>query len=167
MSSHDGRRGGGVVALAFIVFVVGLAGGWQLLTNPPGSSDGAYSCRSRTIHAGEQLPSSLVTVDVLNGGDTAGMAGRVSTALQARGFRPGSIANSPSSVKPKAVTILTAKRSDPQVRLVAKQFTKVDYREPDIALGSGVTVVVGDEFTELKPDARPSIKAASDVTVCY
>jgi len=165
--SRDGRRGGGgLVFLAFIVFVGGLYGGWRLLTNPPGG-DNVYKCTSQTIRAGNQLPSSLVTVDVFNGGDAEGIAGRVSTALQARGFRPGAIANSQSSIKPSAVTILTTDKSDPRVQLVALQFAKVDYRQPDIVLGSGVTVLVGDGFKKLKPGGASSITATSDVTVCF
>lgn len=163
--SHDRRRGGSLVFLAFIVFVGGLYGGWRLLTNPPG--DDVYECTSQTVRAGDRLPSSLVTVDVFNGGETEGVAGRVSTALQARGFRPGAIANSPSSVKPAAVAILTTDKSDPRVQLVAQQFAKVEYRDPDIALGSGVTVIIGDGFTKLRPAGASSITATSDVTVCF
>lgn len=163
--ARDSRRKGGVfVFLTFVVFVAGLYGGWRLLTDPPGGD--AYACRAQTVRAGEPLPSSLVTVDVFNGGDTEGVAGRVSAALQARGFRPGSIANSPSAITPTAVTILTTDASDPRVQLVSRQFTKVEYREPDIALGSGVTVLVGDDFTSLKPGETRSITATSDVTVC-
>jgi len=155
-----------LVFLAFVVFVGGLYGGWRLLTNPPGAYD-VYACTSQTVRAGDQLPASLVMVDVFNGGETEGLAGRVSTALQARGFRPGAIANSSSSVKPAAATILTTDRSDPRVQLVARQFAKVEYREPDIALGSGVTVLIGDDFTTLKAAGPTSITATSDVTVCY
>jgi hypothetical protein len=162
--SRDGRRGGGLVFLAFVVFVAGLYGGWRLLTDPP---DDAYVCAPRTVRAGEPLPSSLVTVDVFNAGKTAGVAGRVSTALQARGFRPGAVANSSSSIQPASVAILTKNRSDPRVQLVGRQFAKVEYREPDIELGSGVTVLIGDGFTELRPAGPSSITATSDVTVCF
>jgi len=164
--SHDGRRGTGLVFLAFVVFVAGIYGGWRLLTDPPGRDD-VYECTPQTVRAGEQLPSSLVTVDVFNGGDTEGVAGRVSTALQARGFRPGAIANNPSSIKPSAVTILTMDKSDPRVQLVARQFAKVEYRAPDVTLGSGVTVLIGDGFTTLRPAGATSITATSDVTVCF
>lgn len=126
-----------------------------------------YRCTPQTVRAGEQLPSSLVAVDVFNGGDIEGIAERVSAGLQARGFRPGAVANSPSVVKPAAVTILTSDKSDPRVQLVARQFAKVEYREPDIALGSGVTVLIGDDFTTLRPAGATSITATSDVTVCF
>lgn len=162
--SHDRPRGRGWVFVAFVVFVAGLYGGWRLLTNPP---DEVYVCTPQTVSAGERLPASLVAVDVFNGGDAEGVAGRVSTELQARGFRPGAIANSRSSFKPAAVTILTKDKSDPRVQLVARQFSKVEYRAPDIQLGSGVTVLIGDGFTTLKPAGVSSITATSDVTVCF
>jgi hypothetical protein len=154
-----------LVFVAFVLFVGGLYGGWWLLTNP--AANDVYSCTPQTIRTGERLPATLVTVDVFNGGETEGVAGRVSTALQDRGFRPGAIANSPSSIEPDAVTILTTDKSDPRVQLVARQFAEVDYRAPDITLGSGVTVLVGDGFTSLKPAGNASITATSDVTVCF
>ena len=154
-----------MVFVTFVLFLAGLFGGWRLLTDPPGG-DG-YACTPQTVRAGEPLPSSLVAVDVFNGGDIEGTAGRVSAALQARGFRQGSIANSSSAIEPAAVTILTTEKSDPRVQLVARQFENVEYREPDIEVGSGVTVLVGDEFTTLRPAGPTSITATSDVTVCF
>lgn len=153
-----------MVALAFVVFIAGLGGGWWLMTNPPGSG---YRCTEQTVHAGEPLPSSLVTVHVRNAGKAAGTAGRVSAALQARGFRPGSVANSTSAIKPEVVAILTDHKSDPRVQLVARQFAGVVYRKPDIEIGSGVTVLIGAGFTTLRPAGATSITATSDVTVCF
>jgi hypothetical protein len=163
--TRSARRGGGLVVLAFVVLVGGLVGGWWLFTSPIGGD--AYECRPQTIRAGEKLPSSLVAVDVFNAGDTVGIAGRVSTVLQVRGFRPGAVANSPSSIKPAAVTILTTDKSDPRVQLVARQFAEVEYRAPDIVLGSAVAVLIGDDFQKLKSPGTRSITATSDVTVCF
>lgn len=166
--SDDARRGGGWVTLAFLGLVAGMVFGWKLLTGPTGSGDDAvYTCQSQTVHAGGSLPAGLVTVDVYNGSDREGLASRVSTALQERGFRQGAIANSPSSTKPKVATILTSDQSDPRVQLVAQQFTEVDFRAPDFATSAAVTVIVGDGFEALKPGAPSVIKAASDVSVCY
>lgn len=166
--SDDARRGGGWVTLAFVALVAGMLVGWKLLTGPIGSGDDAvYACQAQTVHAGDSLPAGLVTVDVYNGSDRDGLASRVSTALQERGFRQGAIANSPSSAKPRAATILTTDQADPRVQLVAQQFTQVDFRAPDFATSAAVTVIVGDGFEELKPGAPAVIKAASDVSVCY
>lgn len=151
---------------AFVLLVAAVGVGWHLFTRSPDAGNVSAACASRTIRAGETLSARFVTVDVYNGGDEEGMAGRVSSALQARGFRPGTIANNLSAIKPKAVTILTARRTDPRVQLVAQQFTQVDYRKPDVATSRAVTVLVGDGFSDLKADAPTSIKATSDVTVC-
>lgn len=166
--ADDGRRGGGWVTLAFVILVAGMFVGWRLFTGPTGSGgDAVYTCQSQTVRAGQSLPAGLVTVDVYNGSGKEGLAARVSSALQERGFRQGAIANSPSSTKPSAATILTADQSDPRVQLVAQQFPKVDFRAPDFATGSAVTVIVGDGFDGLKPGAPAMIRAASDVSVCY
>lgn len=157
-----------MVALASVVFVVGIAWGYRLLTaSPDTAADEIPSCRVQTVRAGHDLTSALVTVDVFNGGDQAGLAGRVSSALQERGFRQGAVANSQSAVKPTGVTILTTNQRDPRVQLVARQFTDVAYRQPDVATSSAVTVIVGDAFDGLADGAPTSIPASSDVTVCY
>jgi aspartokinase len=161
------RRGGGCVTLAFLVLVAGMFVGWRLLTGGSGSDEPVYACQTQTVRAGQQLPAGLVTVDVFNGSDVEGLAGRVSSALQERGFRQGAIANSPSPVKPNAATIVTANQSDPRVQLLAEQFVDVDFRAPDFATGTAVTVIVGDGFKSLKPDAPTTITAASEVSVCY
>lgn len=166
--SEDERRGGGWVTLTVLVFIVAMAWGWHLLTASPDADEAAYpTCQSTTIKAGDDLPSSMVEVDVYNGGDREGLAGTVSSALQARGFRPGTIANSQSAIKPSSVTILSNDESDPRVQLVLKQFTDADVRVPDYPTGSAVAVLVGDDFKALAPDAPRSITATTDVTVCF
>jgi hypothetical protein len=166
--SEDGRRGSGWVTLFALFFFVAMFYGWHLLTASPDADEADYpTCQSRTIKAGEDLPSSMVVVDVFNGGKREGMAGTVSSALQERGFRQGAIANSQSAITPTTVTILTNDESDPRVQLLKQQFTDVDVRVPDYPIGSAVAVLVGDEFKELAPGAPTSIKATSDVTVCF
>jgi hypothetical protein len=166
--SEDERRGSGWVTLSVIFFVVAMFYGWHLLTASPDSDEAAYpTCQSRTIKAGEDLPSSMVEVDVFNGGDREGLAGTVSSALQKRGFRQGAIANSQSAITPTHVTILANDATDPRVELVKEQFTDADVRSPDYPTGSAVAVLVGDDFNELAPDAPRSIKATTDVTVCF
>ena len=166
--SEDERRGGGWVTLSVLFFVVAMFYGWHLLTASPDQDEADYpTCHSTTVKAGETLPSSLVVVDVYNGGKREGLAGTVSTALQERGFRQGAIANSQSAITPTTVTILTNDESDPRVQLVKEQFTDADVRAPDYPMGSNVAVLVGDEFDKLAPNAPRSIKATSDVTVCF
>jgi hypothetical protein len=166
--SEDARRGSGWVTLSVLFFVVAMLYGWHLLTASPEPDEAAYpTCQSRTIKAGDDLPTSMVEVDVFNGGDREGLAGTVSSALQERGFRQGAIANSESAIAPTDITILATDATDPRVELVKAQFKDADVRAPDYPTGSAVAVLVGDDFGELAPDAPRSIKATTDVTVCF
>jgi hypothetical protein len=166
--SEDERRGGGWVTLSVLFFVVAMFYGWHLLTASPEPDAADFpTCQSTTIKAGEELPSSMVEVDVFNGGDREGLAGTVSSALQERGFRQGSIANSQSAITPTNVTILTNDEADPRVQLVKEQFEHADVRVPDYPTGSAVAVLVGDDFEARAPDAPTSSKATTDVTVCF
>lgn len=162
------RRGGGWVTASALFFIVAMFYGWHLLTATP-DEDVAYAptCTEKTIKAGEDLPASMVEVDVFNGGDREGLAGTLSSALQERGFRQGSVANSQSAITPSDVTILTNDESDPRVELLKEQFEDVDVRVPDYPTGSAVAILVGDDFEALSPEAPTSIKASKDVTVCY
>jgi hypothetical protein len=161
------RKGGGVVALAVVVLIAGWFIGWRLLRGGGSMDEYVPTCKTQTVKAGEDLASNLVTVDVYNASDRGGLANTVSTALQARGFRQGAVANSPSQIKPLTVTVLALNESDPRVQLVAQQFDKVDLREPDFSTSSGVAVLVGPDFEGLKDDAPTTIKAASEVSVCF
>jgi hypothetical protein len=166
--SEDARRGSGWVTVSVVFFVVAMFVGWRMLTDTPDAEVADFpTCTEKTIKAGEDLPSSIVSVDVYNGGDREGLAGTVSSALQERGFRPGAIANSQSAITPSNVTILTNDESDPRVQLVLQQFVDPDVRVPDYPTGSAVSVLVGDDFEALAPDAPTSIKATKDVTVCF
>ena len=166
--SESERRGSGCVTFAFVVFALGMVIGYRLLTASPNTdSSDVPTCESRVIKAGQSLGSALVVVDVYNGGEKEGLASKVSTALQKRGFLQGSIANSPSDLKPAAVTILTTNQNDPRVQLVAQQFKDVDYALPDFATSSAVTVLVGDGFDGLNDGAPTSVKTTSDVSLCF
>lgn len=168
MASESARQGGGVVALAFLMLLVAWFGGLHLLRGgDDATAEYTPTCTTTNVKAGDDLPSSLVLVDVYNGSGRSGLAGTVSSALKDRGFRQGVVANSPSQLKPYDVTIMAMNPDDPRVQLVAQQFDHADIRTPDFATGSGVAVIIGDDFTALKADAPQSIKASSDVSVCY
>jgi LytR cell envelope-related transcriptional attenuator len=89
----------------------------------------------------------------------------VSINLQRRGFLSGVVGNSTSEVKPDAVAILTDDREDPRIKLVAEQFEGVEYREPDIDVSDGVTVIVGDDYKDLVKAPR-NIQSDRAITVC-
>lgn len=157
----------GTIAVAAIVFVVGLFAGFKMLTSRADTGDPAPTCETRTVAKGEPLTSNVVTVNVFNASKRSGLANRVSIDLQRNGFLGGGIGNSTSAAKPAAVTILTSDPDDPQVKLIAAQFQdKVAYAAPDIAAEEGVVVVIGDTFTKLKGKPALSIVAGKDVSTC-
>ena len=156
---------GSTVFVAIILFVVGLFVGFKLLTASADTFDAAPTCENRTIAEGEKLTSNLVTVNVYNASQRAGLANRVGINLQRRGFLAGTVANSTSEVKPEGVAILTDDRDDPRVKLVAQQFNDVEFSEPDIKIAEGVTVIVGDAYKDLV-DASREIESDRAITVC-
>lgn len=156
---------GSTVFVAIILFVGGLFVGFKLLTASADTFDAAPTCENRTVAEGEKLTSNLVTVNVYNASQRAGLANRVGINLQRRGFLAGTAANSTSEVKPEGVAILTDDRDDPRVKLVAKQFDDVEFSEPDIKIADGVTVIVGDAYNDLV-DASREIESDRAITVC-
>lgn len=156
---------GATIFVSVILFGVGLFVGFKLLTASADTFDEAPTCENRTVAEGEKLTSNLVTVNVYNASQRAGLANRVGINLQRRGFLAGTVANSASEVKPRGVAILTDDRDDPRVKLVAKQFDGVKYVEPDINAPEGVTVIVGDDYKDLVKAPR-DIKSDRSITVC-
>lgn len=159
-------RGGSTILVAAVVFVLGLFVGMKLLTASADTGATETTCEDKTIAKGEKLTSNLVKVNVYNASQRAGLANRVSINLQRRGFLAGVVGNSTSEVKPDAVAILTDDREDPRIKLVAEQFEGVEYREPDIDVSDGVTVIVGDAYRDLVKGAPHDIEAGRELTVC-
>ncbi len=159
------HRGATVVA-SVVILVVGLFVGFKLLTAGADTFDAAPTCEDRTIAEGDKLTSNLVTVNVYNASQRAGLANRVGINLQRRGFLAGTVANSTSEVKPQGVAILTDDQDDPRVKLVAQQFDGVEFTEPDIDVQDGVTVIVGDDYKDLVKDAPRDIDSDRPITVC-
>jgi hypothetical protein len=152
---------------AVLVFVVGLLGGFSLLTQKADTTPTEDLCENRTVAKGGELTSNLVTVNVYNASNRSGLANRVTINLQRRNFLGGEIGNNPSTAKPKRVAILTTDRDDPRVQLVARQFGKqVVFAEPDVNLPDGVTVIVGDDFKGLAKKAPNAVKSDREITVC-
>ncbi|MCW2800761.1 MAG: hypothetical protein JWQ70_2233 [Aeromicrobium sp.] len=158
---------GVVLTLAAVLFLGGLVTGVKLLTASADTATQAPTCEDRTVKQGDNLTSNLVTVNVFNASRRAGLANRVTINLQRNGFLGGQIGNNTSATKPSRVAILTDDRNDPRVKLVAAQFRdKVSYEKPDITVDSGVTVIVGDDYSGLQKKAMSKIAAGETVTMC-
>jgi len=156
---------GVTIFIAVVLFGAGLFVGFKLLTASADTFDEAPTCEDRTVAEGEKLTSNLVTVNVYNASQRAGLANRVGINLQRRGFLAGTVANSTSEVKPGSVAILTDDRDDPRVKLVAQQFGDVEFAEPDINAPEGVTVIVGDDYKDLV-EAPRDIESDRTISAC-
>ena len=156
---------GVTIFVSVVLFGAGLFVGFKLLTASADTFDEAPTCEDRTVAEGEKLTSNLVTVNVYNASQRAGLANRVGINLQRRGFLAGTVANSTSEVKPGSVAILTDDRDDPRVKLVAQQFGDVEFAEPDINAPEGVTVIVGDDYKDLV-EAPRDIESDRTISAC-
>src|SRR5688500_439797 len=156
---------GVTIFISIVLFGAGMFVGDKLHTASAHTFDEAPTCEDRTVAEGEKLTSNLVTVNVYNASQRAGLANRVGINLQRRGFLAGTVANSTSEVKPGSVAILTDDRDDPRVKLVAEQFGDVEFAEPDINAPEGVTVIVGDDYKDLV-EAPRDIESDRTITAC-
>ena len=156
-----------VMGSAAFVFVAGTGLGMKLAFSSPDTGPVEPNCNVVRVERGETLTSNLVTVNVYNTSDRAGLANRVKINLERRGFLGGATGNSPGKAKATNVTILAADPADPKVKLVSTQFQgKVDVVNPDFETEPGVTVLLGQEFRGLKKDAPNSVEASRNVSVC-
>lgn len=124
-------------------------------------------CDDRPINAGDKVRVGEVTVSVLNAGSASGGASKALTQLVERGFGQGSTGNAPKGTKVAKAEVWAEDPKNPAVRLVARQFgpgTKVVTDKGN--QGPGVVVVVGDELSELNPNAPKVVRAGADTTIC-
>jgi LCP family protein required for cell wall assembly len=126
----------------------------------------------RTPHASQSAVSVATgarhtTVDVLNGGNTTGLAGRVSAALVAAGYRPGLVGNASYRT---TTAVLYGAGASAGARNIATLFgvtavrsTTIQPRHVEILLGSAASVpasVAGP----ISPSATPEPVAAIPTT---
>lgn len=154
--------------VAVIIFFGGTFYGAKLLTAKADTSADGPSCESRTVKTGEKVTTNLVTINVYNSSQRSGLANRASINLQRNGFLGGKIGNAkdvlPAGATVGEVAILTSDRTDPRIKLVAKQFgQKVKFLDPGNSPSTGVSVVVGDDYTKLVK--KPPLSVTSDRTL--
>jgi LCP family protein required for cell wall assembly len=109
-----------------------------------------------TVSATGSVNPSLTTVDVLNGGNTAGLAGQVSTALVSAGYRAGKVGNT----SPLATTqVLYGPGSAASAAKIASLFNVTATASSSVAAGH-VEVLLGADATlpdvSATPTATPS-----------
>lgn len=152
-----------LVVLALLV-VVGISWGWSSLTAPFGTDGDVAVCTENTVEKGEILRLEAITVNVLNAGGRAGLAGRTRDQLVAQGFGEGRLANAPSDVEVRVTEIWAAERT-PAFRLVRSHLQgKVRFRKRE-GESAGLAVVVGDGFRGVKK-GKQQLTANRSFTVC-
>lgn len=163
-----------------VVILVGAAFyGWQAVRAPttnvgadggpgktPGTTAATPPCKKVTqVRKGDRIDAGDVLVNVYNASSVPGLASGTLTALAAKGFQSGLADDAPTGTTATNVTILAKNNQDPAVQLVAQQFTgTVTFSTDD--LGSGVDVVLGEQFESVDPQAKTFFVEKETVTKC-
>jgi hypothetical protein len=154
-----------LAALA-VLMVLGVTWGWAQVLKPfPGKVD-APICVDTSYKAGDELFVQDVTVSVFNASGREGLAARTLQQLEDAGFAGGQTANAPKGTSLTAPAEIWVKDSgDAAAKLLRARVGKVPIVEHPENTAAGITLVVGDQFTDLRqgPD---SIILKDDAVVC-
>lgn len=159
----EGARSAITLTALGLLLALAALWGWSAATEPLPAKVDTPLCVDRTVEAGAKVYPQDVTVSVYNAGTREGLAGRTMQLLTDDGFAAGVEGN--VSARVGTVQIWTLDPESPAVELVASRLgpdVEVERREP---LGVGVTVVVGDAFTDLVGGKR-SVVAEDVATIC-
>jgi LCP family protein required for cell wall assembly len=113
---------------------------------------------------------STVTVDVYNGGSTGGLAGNVSAALVAKGYRAGAVSDASSQSRPVqtgdgvfdgAGAAANAAKIGGYFGVTATALASLPAGHVEILLGTGSAVVPAGLAPATSPDATPSPSASA------
>lgn len=127
-----------------VLLAVLLGGAWwgykSVIAPPP--EPPKDPCVMQSVNGGK-LKSSQVTVNVYNGSSERGLARKVAAEMKKRGFRTSDVDNTERRIT--KTIIVGAKKSNPEVQLVALQFKGATIEEDDRPDGT-VDVLVGRQF---------------------
>lgn len=158
MSSETTRRYLRIAAtpiiLVCLLALIGLAFklGWKGLTAPiPGPV--IPPCVSTDV--GKQLTTKSVSVNVVNGGYTRGLASDVGKQLTAKGFNVTGVGNTEDRIK-QTVIVGVAKNS-PEVTLVSGFFPKSVIQVDAAKVDHSVTVKVGTSYAGFNAKAPTAL----------
>ena len=138
----------------------------------PAPSAGKSSAKKTTKKKAAAIPAaSTVTVDVYNGGSTAGLAGSVLAALVAKGYQAGAVGNAPASqtvmagdqVFYGAGAAANAAKIANDFGATATPLASLPAGRVEILLGTGSTVVPASLAASTSPSSAttPSSSASS------
>jgi len=160
-------RTGLTLGVLVLIVVIGFRWGLDRVTEPlPGSDDDtAAGCVPFDVNEGEQVTPEMVEVSVLNASNREGLANAVLADFVEAGFLEGTVGNAPSGSEVGRSQVWAPARQSPDVRLVRSWMKKpVPVVDRDVT-ASGVVVVVGTDFDDLK-QGRNRLTAKVAATVC-
>lgn len=150
-----------VLLLALLGLLIwGASWGWRNLTAPlPSPSPTPCVTKKASV-----ITSKMVSVRVLNGGFTSGLAGRVANHLKGQGFQVIRTTNTEERVKE---TIVRGNADDEaKLKLVQSHFKGAIIEHDDRVDGS-VDVLVGTAYEGTNPKGLPQVEAPGGVTCDY
>lgn len=159
----EGARSAITISALGLLLALAAVWGWSAATDPLPAKVDTPICVERGVEAGTKVFPEDVTVSVFNAGNREGLAGRTMQLLTDDGFAEGIKGN--VSARVGVAQIWTLDPESPAVRLVASRLgagVTIERREPP---GTGVAVVVGDEFKDLVEGERFAV-AEADATIC-
>jgi LCP family protein required for cell wall assembly len=128
---------------------------------PAGKSAGKKADKKKAVAI---PPAKTVTVDVYNGGSTPGLAGLVSQALIARGYKAGSVGNAPASQTVTAGSqVFYGAGASANAAKIAGDFGAT--ATPLASLRAGhVEILLGTSATSVPASIAPATSDSSSVT---
>jgi len=154
-----------LAALALLM-LLGITWGWAQVLKPfPGKVD-APICVDTSYKAGDELFVQDVTVSVLNASGREGLAARTLQQLEDAGFAAGQTANAPKGTSVTGIAEIWVKDADDSAaKLLRARVGKVPVVEHPENTAAGITLVVGDQFVDLRQGPE-SIILNDDAVVC-
>lgn len=148
-----------------VVLLAGVAWGWNAATKPLPERADLPVCEVTTVAKGDKIYADQVTISVLNAGSREGLAGRTMQLFVEQGFAVGASANASADTRVPTVELWTDDPGNPAVKLVASRLPEGARVVRRDTTTPGITVVVGDEFTDLVKGKR-AVRAREDAEVC-
>jgi hypothetical protein len=154
------------LATLAVLMILGITWGWAQVLKPfPGKVD-APICVDTAYKAGDELFVQDVTVSVFNASGREGLAARTLQELEDAGFAAGQSANAPKGTSlTTAAEIWVKDPHDPGAKLLRRRVGKVPVVEHPENTAAGITLVVGDQFSDLRQGPE-SIILKDDAVVC-
>ncbi len=155
------------LTLLFLVALLVAAAfwGWDAAMSPLPEAEDTPVCVDTAVAKGDKVYPDQVAVSVFNASARSGLATRTIESFTDAGFVEGDSGNAPRGTNVKQTQIWTSDRKSPAVRLVKSRLGKRTTVVEGEALGTGVVVLVGDEFKDLKKGQK-SVKAVQDGFIC-